>query len=126
MSKSGYQYLLNYRQKQKGFSLIELLIVLSILLITLTGVVMVRKRQAKSTPSPTLLPTPTEIQPTRPDNKSEKISAEVYQKLKENGRVTVIVSLHNTALPVYLSPNFGKSAMIFWAKRFLLRAVLVF
>lgn len=50
-------------KKQKGFTLIEILIVLAVLIVTLAGGVMVWKQKVSPTPTPTLqiLPTPTVI-----------------------------------------------------------------
>lgn len=86
-------------KKQEGFSLIGVLIILGTLIVTAGGVLVWQKKFAP-TPAPTPSPTPVEIQPALPDEQSEKIQAEVYQKLREEGRALVIVSLYGTELPL--------------------------
>ena len=82
-------------KKQEGLGLIGILLVIGILILTAGGVVVWNK---KIVPTPT--PTPVEIQPSLPDQKSEKIGAEVYQKLKEDGKVLIIVGLYGIGPPV--------------------------
>jgi len=76
-----------------GFSLIGILLIIGTLILTTGGVVVWNKKIA---PTPT--PTPVDIQPSFPDQKSEKVPAEVYQKLKEEGKALIIVSLYGSDL----------------------------